>query len=436
MPLIQLRKHVHESFEHVRKALDIRERLLTRQIDVLANTSPRPNSKSNGGRPLQLIDQMKFLAENEQPLMEHIRSFGRLNIDNYKFYADPTFAIEDYICPDVDHELMYKCLKGLDAVEPLDPEGNDSSSGAILHLNEQRIVHMTVKQSQELLDHQSNSLRKFELFMSNEADLEASNLRKMVRDGEDEKIAQVLLDNLNRSEKHFETIISPIEQEQPSAVSRKKSKRKIKINQFNGTINLKNISKLTINTSCSRDSLKINQKSILDSQSSPSFDDQPTSYGCEFYNRLINGIKQTLDSTTSSPTTSCSTSTGTNKTTPTTPSSQSLSSDSTTPTTSPPFDCNRMLFQNIRNIINLPDATAGAPSSSINPLESTAGDQDTTTTGPESDQQQQPVQIEQWLKQIITQTELEPVPPSVEILEHSLITESIPTATDEESHWN
>lgn len=341
--------------------------------------------------------------------MEHIRSFGRFNIDNYKFYADPTFAIEDYICPDVDHELMYKCLQGLDDEEPRqESKAIDGDGVPVLRLNEKQTVRMTVEQRQELLDHQSNSLRKFELFMSNEADLDANNPRKMVLGGNDEKIAQILIDNLNGSQNEVETIRSSTELEPSAKISVKKSKRKIKINQYSGTINLKNISNLTINTTCSRDSPKLNHKSIQMAEKSPSSEDQPTWYGCDFYNRLINEIKQTIDSTSSSPTTSSST----NKTSPTTPSSNSFSSGST-PTTSPPFDCNRMLFQNIRHH---PTATAARSS-----LLSTSGTDQLPDPDKAVESDEQPVQIEQWLKQIITQTELEPVPPSVEILEHSLI---------------
>lgn len=367
--------------------------------------------------------------------MEHIRRFGRFNIDNYKFYADPTFAIEDYICPDVDHELMYKCLKGLDDVVPNDIDQQKDGNGSVVldmggqlieRSNDQRIVHMTVEQSQDLLDQQTKSLRKFEMFMSGDTD------NNVELGGDDEKIAKLLIDNLNKLPQTVDTktnsssIVAPAKK-----VSVKKTKRKIKINQYNGTINLKNISNLTINTVCSRDTPNaFPLKPILSADDSPApFDEPPTSYGCDFYNRLINEIKHSIHSTTTSPaTTSSSTTYGTHKNSPTTPSSQSFSAAST-PTTSPPFDCNRMLFQNIRNLkINLPAATAARSSLlSTSGTEQPPSDERTTndpatdpTAGSEGDDQ--PVQIEQWLKQIITQTEVEPVPPSMEILEHSLIT--------------
>lgn len=402
--------------------MDIRERLLTRQIDVLANSSPRPNAKSHGGRPLHLIDQMKFLSENEAIVLEHIRSLGRFNIDNYKFYTDPTFAIEDYICPDIDHELMYKCLKGRDETELIQPvvdEDNavvlDFSGQLIGRLNEQRIVHMTVEQSQELLDHQSNSLRKFEQFMSGDVDMAANNLRNVVaQSGGDEKIANMLIDNLNECPKYADTedVKSPTETQQLPKPSTKKSKRKIKINQYNGTINLRNISNLTINTSCSRDNAS--SKPVL---TPSSVDDQPTSYGCDFYNRLLKEIKHSLNSPSStSPSSSTS---GTSKTSPTTPSSF-YQSPGTTPTTSPPFDCNRMLFQNIRNLkINLPAVRSSPVTNSTQPPTESSNESGAAAA---ADGDEQPVQIEQWLKQIITQTELEPAPPSADILEHSIIT--------------
>lgn len=349
--------------------------------------------------------------------MEHIRSFGRLNIDNYKFHADPTFAIEDYICPDVDHELMYKCLKGLDEVTPQDLEenGNNENSQSV---NQEGIVHMTAEQKQNDLALEAAQLRMFERFMAEDAFKPELS--------PDEIMAKKLIAMRDSGE---------LFADQNGYRKPRKNKRKIKINQYKGTINLKNISNLTISTTCSRDTTLTIQKDIQNNDNTLSVDDQPTSFGCEFYNRLVNDIKQTLDSTTNSPTTSSSP--HTNKTSPTTPSSQSFSSDSSPSiTSSPPLDCNRKLFQNIRNHINVHAGTSNARPSHLSETEQIpSSGHDAVDNGKESDEQ--PVQIEQWLKQIITQTEVEPVPPIVEILEHSLITETIqstPHNAIEESH--
>lgn len=71
-----------------------------------------------------------------------------------------------------------------------------------------------------------------------------------------------------------------------------------------------------------------------------------------------------------------------------------------------------MLFQNIRHLkITLPPASV----SKINSRRS-AADDPVTGTG----ELEQPVQIEQWLKQIISEPEVEPSP-GADILEHSLI---------------
>lgn len=132
---LQLKKHVHETFEHVRKALDLREHLLSRQIDVfLNNTSPQQQPptpplrsagkcNSGGGHPLQ--QQLKFMPLNETAVLENIRRLGKFNVDNYKFYTNPTFTVEDYICPNVDHDLMYKCLKQNGSEIDAKPSSND-----------------------------------------------------------------------------------------------------------------------------------------------------------------------------------------------------------------------------------------------------------------------------------------------------------------------
>lgn len=469
--------HVHETFEHVRKALELRERLLTRQIDVLVNTTPRPNARSNSGRPLPLIDQLKFMPQNETAVLEHIRRLGKFNVDNYKFYADPTFAIEDYICPNADHELMYKCLQNGNA-DADDIELDFSSPTAMPRGGdiEQQIVQMTVAESQELIakarrpDGGGGQQKTVVMVAVDQQQEQLDNAT------DEQRIAKMLIDNLSSDHQH---LTADAANTTPAAKS-KKSKRRGKNGNgggCGGTINLKNISSLTINTMCSREnSVKKSSKAaaaaaaasapstpstttatssvvaplgpppkshsdvIMDTHStmentsnaisdSHGASDGPIDYGCEFYNRLIAEIKHTMKATPTvcntpqtnrqllSATTSPSTSSFSAATTPTSSIAATTSSSSGTPAAllSPSpnaaivHECSKMLFQNIRNLkITLPPASVAK----INTRRSADG------------QAEQPVQIEEWLKQIISEPEVEPSP-GADILEHSLIHEPV-----------
>lgn len=498
--LHQLKKHVHETFEHVRKALELRERLLTRQIDVLMNTTtPHPNlnaAKSVAGRPLPLIDQLKFMPQNEAAVLEHIRRLGKFNVDNYKFYSDPTFAIEDYICPNVDHDLMYKCLlKCNDDVgneverqqqrqhQLLSPVANSVPSIQVTD-------HHNLSEPKELLDRSRSRHEPEKCGAPQQAPENATD---------EQRIAKMLIDNLNNDQPTSDTLHGG--QHKGS----KKSKRKSKAQNggglgCGGTINLKNISSLTINTMCSREnSVKKPSKSgaekkkqqqqplldeaadvapvaeaatanatgstplpkstsdvIMDTHSTMEISSNtamsdgtganstPVDYGCEFYNRLIAEIKQTMKAQTTTPKPVvpaeqqpliARTSLGYDASLPTTPTSSAMSlsltssSSGTTPTaftlstlsessplssvptspstaaTSAKHECSKMLFQNIRNLrITLPAA---------NVSELRAPGSGTVRTD-------QPVLIEEWLKQIGNETEVEPSA-NADILEHSLI---------------
>lgn len=470
----QLKKHVHETFEHVRKALDLRERLLNRQIDVLVNTTPRPNAKSNAGRPLPLIDQLKFMPQNEPTVLEHIRRLGKFNVDNYKFYADPTFAIEDYICPNVDHELMYKCLlngKGDAAV--LD---NVNADVVVLDL-EQQIVQLTVSESKELI---ANSTRSIVGPGYESPGPKCSELAVQDNDNvtDEQRIAKMLIDNLTDQPSTLADL--NVAGDGAGTPKSKKYKRKGAKNSNNcggGTINLKNISSLTINTMCSREnSVKKSSKatatapaapavatsssaepstptssstvtpppkstsdvimdthSTMENTSNTSGDghgqsDGPIDFDCEFYNRLIADIKLTMNTSkglavkqqpmsplpmTTSTSSASNTPTSSSLASPTSAFVSPMSTASSETTTHSHHECNKMLFQNIRNLnITLPSTSAAWLQSKRR------------TPKPTAPQTDQPVQIEEWLKQIISEPELEPSP-GADFLEHSLIHEPV-----------
>lgn len=417
---------------------------------------------------------MKFIPENETNVLNVIRIFGKFNIDNYNFYNDTTFAIEDYICPNVDHELMYKCLnKNSDedsdihqlheSMKDIDDKANeqvvtlhkgidiDFSHNMRLinpnnHLNES-IVNMTVSESKELIAKSSN-LTKFEEFMYDGLTPNSAAEKITFTESEDVNIANLLINNLQQDQ--LVDCQPPL-----AAKSPKKSKRKIKIHNYNGTINLKNISSLTINTGCNREpsvrqskavntkqplsktlsNTSSNESSITSPSSVSSHDDHQndpdsTSYNCEFYNRLLSEIKNSFTHTDHNTNNNISNYDGSNSSF-----TSSTASSSSTPVVISGADgisssCNKMMFRNIRNLnINIPvSATKNDKSNetnaSSNPTSITNGSStqhESMLAEPESEESlNHPVHIEHWLKQIILETETEPMQ-NTDILEHSIL---------------
>lgn len=98
-----MKLHVHESFDRLRKALDIREALLVRQYELLLNQSNKISS-------IDAIDDIKFLRDHENEVMNSIRAYGRFNINHNVINKNDFFNNEDYISPQNDHEIMLKCL--------------------------------------------------------------------------------------------------------------------------------------------------------------------------------------------------------------------------------------------------------------------------------------------------------------------------------------
>lgn len=438
---------------------------------------------------------MKFIAENETNVLNSIRIFGKFNIDNYNFYNDTTFAIEDYICPNIDHELMYKCLNVdqqlvVDGGEPpltgiiVDFSQNKRLINHNNHLQES-IVNMTIHESKELID-QSNNRKKFEELIQREVDVVETVMDdndNNEEDAGDVSIANLLINNLQQELEQNQ------QQQITSKVIGKKPKRKIKIQNYNGTINLKNISNLTINTSCNRAETPIvkhhretkSQKlaeatslsdSLTSSTSGSSItsstvaalpigsDDNEaevhnstTSYNCEFYNRLLSEIKHSfsVNQSQSIPsskernsilfTTSSASSTPSSSDPSIGTSSTCTSISSATPVveTNPTGgSCNKMLFRNIRNLrISIPavaiknqkDSNLQSSLVTTTSMDHEDDDIDGECGGGSGSQKMDldedfgstpPVQVEEWLKQIILETEIEPMQ-NTDILEHSII---------------
>ncbi|KAJ6642062.1 hypothetical protein Bhyg_07008 [Pseudolycoriella hygida] len=361
----KLRAHVQETFNNIRSALDIREKLLTRQIDAIHH--------QNRHRKTKLIDQMKFLPDNQENVLAHIRLLGRFNLDN--FPTSEPFIVEDYICPNDDHDFMYKGFNG-NVESNVSTVLDFSNNKALINENANNIndsiINITLNESRELIEESKELIERAKLFELDEF--------------------------LAEPEKKI-----PIEVE-PVVASGKRNSQKIKIHNCSGTINLKNISKLTINANC-RGTDKKDNLSFTTSETSSSTpmvnDANCATYNCEFYNRLINEIKNCIrrsDHSDMSSTTKENSSFRNSSSSAFTPDSNSFDSHS-----------KKILLKNIKNLkIQIPNGKLNG-----------YVDANTIT---------HPVQIEEWLKQIISETEIEPMQ-NVEILEHSIInTPSTPTS--------
>ncbi len=337
---------------------------------------------------------MKFLPDNEENVLAHIRLLGKFNLDNFQT-SDP-FIVEDYISPNDDHDFMYKSFNGnlestvdnVDVSTVLDFANNKALINENANNINDSIINITLNESKELIEESRELIERAKLF----------ELDEFLAEPEKVPIA--------------------VEETPVTTTKAKRNSQKIKIHNCTGTINLKNISKLTINTNCRGTDKKDNltfatgtttttsSSSTSGNLSTPTMNDANcATYNCEFYNRLISEIKNCIrrsDNSDMPSTTKDSSSLKNNSSSAFTPDSNSFDSH-----------CKKILLKNIKNLkIQIPDGHQ-------QPSMSGYLDANTIT---------HPVQIEEWLKQIISETEIEPMQ-NVEILEHSIINSpSTPTS--------
>lgn len=407
----------------------IREKLLLRQYDLLLSQSHKI-----------AIDDIKFLRDNENDVLNSIKLYGKFNIDHHKLQQTTTtttttpqnqrqnqhhnqsvatdgFIIEteDYICPNIDHDFMYKCLNEssggdlllLDDVGVVnimkenknkittDPTGSLIKDNANF-INES-IINITLNESKELIDQTNNKKQVSSTVVTTTMTPMAQTTNNkgitgtspistitvtspsspllLIDEGLFGSSGDVLLTTKPiKNIHHNHNNHNNDEQLQKSL----KNISNLTINNCTGNINLKNISNLTINTSCKETSLsQLQQQQQQPSSSSmmtmtmstsstlPSSPQsiinnnaKPEDIECNFYNRLLTETK--------------------------------LIKSLQLPKTLPLNDNNNHNHHNLefkKNIFNNLD---------------------------------HPIQVQQWLKQIIYQTDVEPIQ-TIEILEHSKI---------------
>lgn len=483
----EVKTNVQHKFNEIRAALHMREKLLLRQLEVIANTHQQQVYIEN--KDNEKCDMRFFTGDNgeEEKLLSAIRSFGQFHLDTnmqlalHRTQDNMTAGLrnEDYIEPMDDHETMYKCLEDRDRNmasydEEILPEAivvDFSRSKALLEDNAKRsIINITLQEAKDLI-------RRAKI--KRETYVPPLNLEEL--DDELESSIADAVSSLGRSVSE-----QPAGKQKPKA-RKPRLKPKITINNCNGTINLRNIASLTINcasedavsaelplteaatatklqhsvcadssssnteqSSCSPSSSNYSSNASSRSQSkkhkaakrtensettkakkeqhvASSSSNETTNttdthdVTCDFYNRLLNEIKKSLKEKPKRvyiPETTTTTTTATATVVSSDPlpgaavtadsscdpnydkevsSTQSRGGESTLSSQLQPGK--RLILKNFENLKII--------------LEANSGDEDSF----------HPVQIEQWLAEIISETDLEPMQ-NTDILEHSKIDNS------------
>uniref|UniRef100_A0A182N7Y9 Uncharacterized protein n=1 Tax=Anopheles dirus TaxID=7168 RepID=A0A182N7Y9_9DIPT len=148
----KLKQNVTDSFDRLRKAIDMREKLLLRQLTVVVQQAHHITFE---------YDSIRFLGEGEDDLVGRIRTYGRYNIDNFNIILQKEpYENEDYILPSNDHDLMHKsCRQG--AEDERNPESeeivveffnNRSLIKDSAEMVRESIINLTLNESRELID--------------------------------------------------------------------------------------------------------------------------------------------------------------------------------------------------------------------------------------------------------------------------------------------
>lgn len=90
-----------ERFDRLKQTLDIREKILLRQIDVLV-----------GHQAHMMIENIEFIADNEFDMLKRITSFGKFSIKHFQI-KDGCMGVEEYIEKDLDHHEECKSIGGV-----------------------------------------------------------------------------------------------------------------------------------------------------------------------------------------------------------------------------------------------------------------------------------------------------------------------------------
>ncbi|EDS35258.1 conserved hypothetical protein [Culex quinquefasciatus] len=341
----KLKEQVHGSFDRIRKALDLREKLLLRQLSVVVQQSHHVTFQ---------FDNIKFVDNGEEELIGRIRTYGKYNIDNFNIILKDPYENEEYIQD--DHDLMHKsCRRGVGDDERENPETPTLSACLVAKSSKQHV---------------------------------------------------------EKSMKHISNLT---------------------MNNCGGTINLKNVTNLTINTCPEESAVK-----SAEPKSPPAVARCPSEEGspeCGFYKRLITENKilrqhilKTSLASAHVPNPQSSESTNVTSSESPRPPSESSSSDGSSDTKPQRLP---LTVAELRAVLNLPQQddtltqvlgdlfALASPTTAAAVVADVAAKEPIASAAPGATQEHT-MQIQQWLKQIISETETEPLQ-NAELMEFSHI---------------
>lgn len=254
---------MRNSFTKLRHALDLREKLLLRQIEVL-NSSPESNKID--------FSEIQFQTEAEEKTLDLLRNYGAYqNIDCFLPYLENE---------NEDNEVLFE------------KSFYDPSSIENKKLSES-IINLTLKESQNLItkskDLVSTVSEKLKVEASSKQDIDKSS---SVHSNESSKYKSIKQQQKSDSKvkQQQSQDESKLKRNVETTSSKKKTLKNISnltLNNCGGSIVLKNISNLTINT-CK--GAKKHQKAQPEPQQKPCTTSKScdgTFYQCDFYERLI-----------------------------------------------------------------------------------------------------------------------------------------------------
>ncbi|XP_058461353.1 uncharacterized protein LOC131436578 [Malaya genurostris] len=468
----KLKEQVTESFDRLRKALDLREKLLLRQLSVVVQQSQHVTFQ---------FDNIKFVDSGEDDLVSEIRTYGRYNIDNFNIILKDPYENEDYIQPVEDHDIMHKSCRR----EPPCDEGTDtteceeilaeffSNKGLIkegAEMVRESIINLALNESKELINKsfpveigqlRDDNAECLKIDLTSSRNRERTVVNSTSFTDEDKKDVDIRNNNrqneifgidsarvtrqqqmitkasqteLDKAGRHSSGGISSSSGSDRSLIFKSskqyldktvKNVNSLTMSNCSGTINLENVTNLTINACPDIPTTK----SPKDVSRCSSVEGSPE---CGFYKRLIteNKILRQHILNTSLANVNI-------------PHSHVFSSVSKSPETDPSVElvnssdgdtqseCSKpqrppLTTAELRNILNLPHQNdtltqvLGDLFALASPTTAVAAAAAAAAAVSNESSKEHTLQIQQWLKQIISETETEPQQ-NVELMEFSQI---------------
>ncbi|XP_055624270.1 uncharacterized protein LOC129767413 [Toxorhynchites rutilus septentrionalis] len=462
----KLKEQVTKSFDRIRKALDLREKLLLRQLSVVVHQSHHVTYQ---------FDNIKFVDIGEEDLIGKIRTYGKYNIDNFNIILKDHYENEDYILPVDDHDLMHKtCRKGIGEEERENPESeeivveffnNRSLIKEGAEMVRESIINLALNESKELIDSSFNANVGLDLKDELErAKINVTNTRNRamcatssvpIQDGDDEEaVDNSINNNINQGEesgidnsmiiaKQYQmftkasqtdlekngryngsassnsgTEFSQLVRKSDHVENKMQNISNLTMNNFGGTINLKNVTNLTINACPDTPVSKQETKPTI-----PRCPSEEGSPECGFYKRLITENKilrqHILQASIANVSPKALNLNCSDSVTDTESSTSSPNADNSASTSGSKSQTLPMTVAELRAVLNLPQPddnltkVLGNLFTLASPMSNAAGQDPAEHTS-----QEHTTQIQQWLKQIMSETETEPLQ-NAELLEFS-----------------